>query len=295
VKPLTDQALARLREAAALPDLSLTRYTLIRELGRGGMGAVYLAHDRELDRSVALKVLHVEDPSVRREARMLATLEHPNIIPIYDCGELPDGRFYYVMKFVEGPRLDEYLQRQDHPLPHRLRLFERICEAVAFAHSRSIIHRDLKPGNIMVGAFGEVLLVDWGLGKSASDPDPGGGVMGTPEYMAPEQARGESRIDERADIYALGRILEDLIRPDSPKALRSVCRKALSLHPKDRYPSALALSADVLRFLDGFPVSAHKETPVEALMRFCSRNRTLLLLLLAYVAARFLIFFWTRR
>ncbi len=301
MKPLPDEALGRLREAAALPDLSGTRYTLVRELGRGGMGVVYLAEDTELERRVALKVLHLDDASpelserMRREARTLARLEHPNIVPVYDFGDLPGGRLYCAMKYVEGPRLDEYA-RQRHSLPERLRLFALLCEAVAYAHARGVIHRDLKPENIMVGAFGEVLIMDWGLARPASESDAPGHVLGTAHYMAPEQARGEA-IDHRTDIFSLGRILEELAgepgaRP--PKPVTGIAAKAMAADASLRYAGASELAQDVLRFLDGLSVTAYRESPWDSLLRFCRRNRNLLLLVATYLAARFLIFFWTR-
>src|ERR1700733_7157347 len=153
---LSDRVLVRLKAAAQLPDLSGTRYGLIEEIGRGGMGVVYLAEDAELGRRVAIKVL--EDG---REARVLASLEHPGIVPVHEAGVLPDGRSYYAMKLMRGTRLDAFLEKTTH-LPDRLRVFQRICEPVAFAHARGVVHHDLKPANIMVGEFGEVLVMDGG-------------------------------------------------------------------------------------------------------------------------------------
>lgn len=299
MKPLSDRALERLREAASLPDLSETRYTISHELGRGGMGVVYLAEDTGLRRQVAIKVLHLDDCSAELAARMkleaqtLARLEHPNIVPVYDCGILPDGRLFYVMKWVQGAHLDEYI-RQPHSLPDRLRLIEKIGEAVAFAHSRGVVHRDLKPDNIMVGEFGEVLIMDWGLAKIAQLAEPAGRVMGTPEWMSPEQSRGEA-VDAKTDIWSLGRLLEFLSAPHPPKPIRSIIRKAMSAEASERYSSVEALTADVLRYLDGEPISVHQETAIEALQRYYARNRTLLLLIAAYIAMRFLVFFMSRR
>jgi serine/threonine protein kinase len=294
MKPLSDQALARLRSAAALPDLTGTRYGMVREAGRGGMGAVYIVHDAELGRDVALKVFHLGDERLRIEARALARLEHPNIVPIYDFGRLEDGRLYYTMKLVDGHRLDEY-RRGPATQADRLRVFTTICGAVAFAHSRGVVHRDLKPENIMVGPFGEVLVMDWGLAKSVGEAAPQGQVAGTAEYMAPEQARGETAIDERADIHALGRILGFLCEDPPPKPLRSIASKAAAADRAQRYPTASALATDVLHYLDGLAVSAHPESALESAARWCHNNRTLLLLIGAYAAARFLIFFWARR
>ncbi len=167
---LSDQALKRLRDGAEMPDLAGTRYRLLERIARGGMGVVYAAEDENLRRRVALKVLDVPgtDGDLRnrliREARVLAALEHPGIVPVHDVGTLADGRVFYTMKFVEGNRLDKFIESVTS-VPDRLRLFLRICDAVAFAHARGVLHRDLKPANIMVGPFGEVLVMDWGLAK----------------------------------------------------------------------------------------------------------------------------------
>jgi len=273
---ISDRVLARLKTAAELPDLSATRYRIIEQIGRGGMGVVYLAEDSELTRKVAIKVL--DDA---REARVLAGLEHPGIVPVHDSGVLPDGRCYYAMKLVRGERLDAFLEKAPH-LPDRLRIFQKICEPVAFAHARGVVHRDLKPSNIMVGEFGEVLVMDWGA--------PG---VGTPEFMAPEQVSGE--VDGRADVFALGRILEIVIRGSVAKPLASICRRATEQDPTRRYPSPIELSADVAAWLDHLPVSAHRESIGERLIRFGSRNRTLLALVAAYLIMRLIVIFWRVR
>jgi serine/threonine protein kinase len=169
MKFLPDQVVARLQTGMQTPDLSGTRYRAIELLGQGGMGAVWLAQDSILQRPVALKVLTTENSSadlagrLMQEAVVLARLEHPGIVPVHDAGTLPDGRTFYCMKLVEGQTLDHYARKL--PLRERLRLFQRIAEPLAFAHSRGIIHRDLKPANVMVGSFGEVLIMDWGLAK----------------------------------------------------------------------------------------------------------------------------------
>src|SRR5260370_3458242 len=138
-----------------------------------------------------------------KEARILARLEHPSIVPVHDCGVLPDGRFYYAMKMVRGNRLDKEVGPA-MALTERLQLFQKICDAVAFAHAHGVIHRDLKPQNIMVGPFGEVLVLDWGVARQIG-PGADGAVVGTPGYMAPEQATGDAAlVDARADVYALG-------------------------------------------------------------------------------------------
>src|SRR4029077_2474654 len=147
-------------------------------VGSGGMGTVYLAEDSALGRRVALKILDLPELrtelSVRllREAHILARLETPGIVPVHDAGTLADGRVFYAMKFVEGKQLNQLVKSMNHPsasgadlLPDRLRIFQRICDAVGFAHARGVLHRDLKPENIMVGPFSEVLVMDWGVAK----------------------------------------------------------------------------------------------------------------------------------
>ena len=276
---ISDRVLAQLKIAAELPDLTGTRYRLIEEIGRGGMGVVYSAEDLELGRLVAIKVL--DGPE---EARVLASLEHPGIVPVHEAGMLADGRSYYAMKLVRGTRLDAYLQRTPH-LPDRLRAFQRICEPVAFAHARGVIHRDLKLANIMVGEFGEVLVMDWGA--------PG---MGTAAFMAPEQAVDDV-VDGRADVFALGRILEVLMNQEAsvPKPLASICRCATEQDRELRYASPLELAADIAAYLDRMPVSAHRESIGERLLRFGSRNRVLLTLVAAYLAMRIVIILWLGR
>ena len=250
MKFLSDRALERLRQSADLPDLVGTRYQLLERVARGGMGVVYAALDETLGRRVALKVLDVPIADsdfarrLSREARVLARLEHPGIVPVHDVGTLADGRVFYTMKFVEGQGLDKHVEAVAS-LPDRLRLFLRICDAVAFAHAQGVLHRDLKPANVMVGAFGEVLVMDWGLAKilreATEEPeeDPEvtiirasategsaagetqtlqvtgqGTVLGTPGYMSPEQARGDiAQLDQRSDIFSLGALLRFLCAP----------------------------------------------------------------------------------
>jgi tRNA A-37 threonylcarbamoyl transferase component Bud32 len=273
---LSDDAIARLRDITERPELTGTRYELVGELGRGGMGIVYEVRDHQLERSVAMKVV---DEEWRAEAKIIAALEHPGIVPVHDAGDLPDGRFYYTMKLVRGVRLDAWAV-QGHARTERLRLFARICEPVAFAHANGVVHRDLKPENVMVGEFGAVLVMDWGVAE----------IAGTQGYMPPERAR-----DARSDVYALGAILRALLGDEStPRALRAVVDRAMAVDPTQRYENARELGDEVLRFLDGEPVSAYRENALERAARWLGRNRVLVALVCAYLVMRVIVFFWMR-
>jgi serine/threonine protein kinase len=308
---LHDAALARLREALREPDLAGTRYRVLGVAGRGGMGTVYAVHDEELDRKVALKVLEVEDAGVaarlRQEARILARLEHPGLVPVHEVGTLPDGRAFYTMRLVEGEPLDRHLA-QVTPVAARLRIFLRIADAVAYAHARGVLHRDLKPQNVMIGPFGEVLVLDWGLAKviataEAAVPGPGrpggtgeGAVLGTPGFMAPEQEHGQSgEVDARADVWSLGAMLRWMLPSPPPPALAAVAAKATAAPREDRYADVLSLAADVERFLDGGAVSAFREGLVARALRVARRHRTAIGILLAYLIGRGLILLFARR
>ena len=244
----------------ARPDLPIRagRYQILGEIARGGMGAVLRARDTDLGRELALKVLlrhHRDDVGLRHrfieEAQIGGQLQHPGIVPVYELGAFPDRRPFLAMKLVRGRTLAALLaDRPDpaHELPRFLAIFEQVCQTVAYAHSRRVIHRDLKPSNVMVGSFGEVQVMDWGLAKvlpeggvaderkrtrpdlegeasevhtirsegSGSESE-AGSVMGTPAYMAPEQARGEvDRLDERADVFGLGAILCEILTGRPP-------------------------------------------------------------------------------
>jgi eukaryotic-like serine/threonine-protein kinase len=353
---LSDRTVAHLKHVAEWPDLAETKYALLEEIGRGGMGTVYLAEDRVLGRRVALKVVSTgaSDPAAAarmlREARVIARLEHPGIVPVHDAGTLPDGRMFYAMKRVDGRRLDEVVFGDSTTLPDRLRVFQKICDAVAFAHAHGVIHRDLKPENVMVGPFGEVLVMDWGIAKlheesgarpaasspanpsnpsNPSNPAPAaattadGTVLGTPAYMAPEQAAGRAeKVGTAADVYALGAILrflltgrapfdqdaaqrrargEATLAPDAlesdgglPASLAAVAAKAMALDPAERYASVETLSAEVERYLDGARVLAHQESLGEKSARLFGRYRTPILLIAAYLLMRTILFFYAR-
>jgi serine/threonine protein kinase len=301
---LSDDKLNHLRSVVSEPDFSSTKYTFVKELGRGGMGVVCLAEDRELDRLVAIKVLNTPETTedlrnrMVREAQIIARLEHPGIVPVHDVGTLPDGRIYYAMKYVRGSRLDEYAA-QGAPLRDRLRKFQAVCDAVAFAHAHGVIHRDLKPQNIMIGSFGEVLVLDWGVAAIRDNPrESVGTVVGTQNYMSPEQARGEvDQLDERADVYSLGAVLHSLLKdqPKVSKAAKAICSKAMAEAKDNRYSTASDLSADIGRLLDAEPVSAYRENAFERVSRWVGKNRFLVLLVLAYLLMRIFLIFTSRR
>jgi len=264
---LPDEAIGRLRRAADAPDFSGTRYCVIEEIGRGGMGVVYRAEDSVLGRTVALKVM--DDAATEREAKIMASLEHPGIVPVHDAGMLPDGRAFYAMKLVEGTPLSSY----GGALADRLRVFQKICEAVAFAHSRGVVHGDLKPDNIMIGAFGEVLTMDWGVP---------GVVAGTRGYMAPETTAGPA-----VDIYSLGAILRDLAGGQETRAaLTAIIARAMARNPDSRYASALELRDEVARYVDGQRVAAHREGLGERIARVFMKHRVAILLVAAYLVMR---------
>jgi serine/threonine-protein kinase len=245
-----------------LPQGASDRYRFLGEIAHGGMGSVLQGHDPHLNRDIAVKVLlekHQGKPVLLRrfveEAQIAGQLQHPGVVPVYELGQLPapDRRPYFTMKLVRGRTLAKLLAERAGPgqdRPRFLKIFEQVCQTVAFAHSKGVIHRDLKPANVMVGAFGEVQVMDWGLAKvlpeggpgtdegpprsessairtvrtAAPAPDEGadshtvaGSVLGTPAYMAPEQARGDVElIDERADVFGLGAILCEVLTGQPP-------------------------------------------------------------------------------
>jgi serine/threonine protein kinase len=307
---LPDRVIDHLREALDTPDLTGTPYVLDRELGRGGMGTVYLARDTRLGRAVALKVLspmHAEAESVERlwrEARILAGLEHPGIVPIHDVGTLPDGRAYYVMKLVEGRRLDEYLQARPSLL-EVCRIFLRICEPVEFAHAHGIVHRDLKPANIMLTSDKWPYVMDFGLAKAIqaeSSISVSGAVMGTPAYMPPEQAQGQlDQIDAKSDVYSLGATMYAVLckkqpftgqtpmeilmkvckedpppmrshNPEIPEEVEKIVLKAMAKEKGDRYASSQALADDLKRYLSNQEIEAKGPSSLKLAAKKAKRN-----------------------
>jgi len=251
VSPMVDPA----RAANVVPQ-GRANYQIMGEIARGGMGTILKGHDSDLGRDVAVKVLDDEmskNPAVVQrfveEAQIGGQLQHPGIVPVYELGLMADDRPYFTMKLIKGRTLLALLQQRKDPSKDRSRflsIFEDICQTMAYAHSKGVIHRDLKPANIMVGAFGEVQVVDWGLAKvlnrggvaderrakeslktiietvrsgpgSSGSDSMIGSVMGTPAYMAPEQAQGEiEKLDERADVFGLGAILCEILTGAPP-------------------------------------------------------------------------------
>lgn len=297
-----------------------TRFRLDDELGRGGLGRVHRAWDASLDREVAVKVLLHNQPAARarfqRETLLTARLQHPNIVPVYDGGLDDEGQPYLAMRLVHGSPLEQAIDARS-TLSERLELLDAVidaCQAVAYAHGQRITHRDLKPDNILVGAYGETVVIDWGLAKDLdAEDDPTlpaeaptisglhsnhsltrvGSIVGTPSYMAPEQAAGES-VDERVDVYALGAVLyhvlsgtrpyageEDVVAAvlmgppasletlvaEVPPDLLAVVHKAMARGPGQRYADARALAADLERFRNGRMVAAYRYTAWERLVR----------------------------
>ncbi|HWO24961.1 MAG TPA: serine/threonine-protein kinase [Kofleriaceae bacterium] len=281
------------------PGDSGSRYTEQAVLGVGGMGKVVLAHDARIGREVAVKQLRSErelTPEERsrflREAQVQGQLEHPSIVPVYDIDYRPDGTTFFTMRRVLGRTLHDILDDLRRGIPESvarytqrelLQAFATVCLAVDYAHSRGVIHRDLKPANIMLGDFGEVYVLDWGVARLVDPHDAGeprprlsmpGMGLGTPVYMAPEQF-DDPNVDAAADVFALGAVLFEILtlqrlrtsgrgvaavdarpRARAPERgvapeLEIICERATQLDPADRYPSARALQEAIARFLEG--------------------------------------------
>lgn len=310
---------------AAAPE---ARYAPLDEVGEGGMGRVLSVLDRQLGREVAWKEIPVDRAGagaasrLAHEAAITARLEHPGIVPVYDTGVVDGARRYYTMRLVRGRTLGQALADAGD-LSARLALlphFYAVCQAVAFAHSRGVAHRDLKPDNVMVGAYGETFVVDWGLAALYTDaarraarrdlgegvPEVAPGPVGTPAWVSPEQASG-APAGPRADVFGLGGILlallsgapprhgvstleaaahappadPEAVAPAAPIELRAVARRALSVDPGDRYADAGELAEDVARYLDGRRVQAHAYSTWQLARRFVRAWRAPLLVGLA--------------
>ncbi len=299
---LADLTLDHLRTVVDMPDVSGTRYELVEIVGRGGMGSVWRARDLLLERDVALKVLDEPDEHLARElgarlvqeAKVLARLEHPGIVPVHDVGVLADGRAFTCMKLVRGKRLDELL-RTALSESERLAIFARIAESVAFAHSFGVLHLDLKPANVMVGEFGEVLVLDWGLARTLRATLPSVLIRaGTEGFMSPEQQRGEINVDARSDVFALGRLLAEL-HVDG-REITAIVAKSTALLLAERYASVIELLADVHRFQAGLEVLALPDNAWTKLARSYRNYRAAIWLVATYAIMRigFEIFRWWR-
>jgi WD40 repeat protein len=311
--------------------LAIPGYDILEELGRGGMGIVYKAHQRKLGRLVALKVVaagsaaDVADRTrFRTEAEAVARLQHPNIVQVFEVGEY-DGRPYCAMEFVAGGTLQQRLSAGPLPPRQATALLEELARGAHAAHRAGVVHRDLKPANVLLASPvvltpGESLtpkITDFGLAKRLDD-DSGqtrsGTIIGTPSYMAPEQAAGQGKdVGPAADVYALGAILYECLtgrppfkaalvldtleqvrsqepvapsrlQPKVPRDLETVCLKCLHKEPKRRYASAEALAEDLRRFRDGKPVQARPISTVERLAKWARRQPVVAALIVAIVA-----------
>ena len=310
-------------------------YELLKEIGRGGQGVVYRARQKSLNRTVAVKVIGLghwaSTPHLRRfrqEAEAAARLEHPQIVPIYEIGE-SDGSCYFSMKFVEGGQLDEVLKREPMPIRRAAELLVKVARTVQFAHEHGILHRDIKPGNILLDKNGEPHLTDFGLARlieNQSTVTNSFDVLGTPSYMAPEQAAGKAKeLTAAADVYSLGAVFYQMLTGQPPFAggttyetirlvmeseprkprlwnpkidqdLETICLKCLEKDPTKRYPSATELADDLERWLRHEPIRARRTGVFRRGTKWVRRNPTTALLALALVALLLLagLMFWNR-
>jgi serine/threonine protein kinase/formylglycine-generating enzyme required for sulfatase activity len=284
--------------------IKIGRYRVIRLLGKGGFGRVYLAHDDELDRAVAVKVPNIErvaDPddleSFLLEAKILAKLEHPNIVPVYDAGRAEDGLCYVVSKFLQGSDLKVRILQARRTVQESTALVAAVADALHYAHTKGLVHRDIKPANILLDENGEPRVADFGLALRDEDFGKIAGMAGTPVYMSPEQARGEGhRVDGRSDIFSLGVVFYELLtgrrpfkgesvadivdqirstdpRPPRqiddtiPRELERICLKALAKRASDRFTTARDMAEDLRAFVSTVPAPGPPVIPGKASAR----------------------------
>src|SRR5262245_22811764 len=308
-------------------------YELVAFLARGGMGLVYKARQASLNRIVALKMISrgqlasaADVARFKAEAAAAATLDHPHILPIFEVGER-DALNYFSMKLIEGGSLaDRVADVWKHPgdrerLRSVVRVFSDVCRAVHFAHQRGVLHRDLKPANVLLDSVDHPYVTDFGLAKRVegdSDLTQSGAILGTPSYMAPEQARAEKTLSTAADVYSLGAMLYELIsgrppfRGDTPlqtlmhvldteparprsidvnvdRDLETIALKCLEKEPTKRYPSAFALADDLERWLRGEPIQARPSTTLERTVKWAKRRPAAAALVVVSAAATLLL------
>src|SRR5437870_4366553 len=309
------------RAAAMLGELG--DYELLEEVGRGGQGVVFRARQKSLNRTVALKVISLGQwaseanlKRFRREAEAAASLDHPGIVPIYEVGER-DGSCYFSMKFVEGGQLDEVVRREPMPIRDAVEPIAKVARTVHYAHEHGILHRDIKPGNILLDKNGEPHLTDFGLARlleTESTVTRTLEVLGTPSYMAPEQAIGNNaKLTSATDVYGLGAVFYQLLTGHPPFAgrttyetikllldteprqprlwnpkidrdLNTICLKCLEKDPRRRYSSALALAEDLERWLKHEPILARRIGILTRGKKWVRRNPTSALLAASLIA-----------